>query len=143
MQDFSQSVFSIDPTHPLPSGMIIGDVGIFGVMVPMVTEKMSARHISAYVNDNPVETAKKCVERLKERVSTIICISHIGLRNDVELAGNVNGVDLILGGHSHDVVDPPARIGDTWIAQAGSHGRYAGVYDLTADGLKATYEPLP
>jgi 2',3'-cyclic-nucleotide 2'-phosphodiesterase (5'-nucleotidase family) len=143
MQDFVQNAFSVDSAHPLPSGLILGDIGVFGVMVPMVTEKMSARHISAFINDSPVETAKKCVEMLKDRVSTIICLSHIGLRNDVEIAGNVNGIDLILGGHSHDVVDPPARIGNTWIAQTGSHGRYAGVYEFSGEGLKATYEPLP
>ena len=143
LQDYLPNTFSLESDRPLASGMLIGDVGIFGVMVPMVTETMSARHISAFVNLSPQEVAAECVERLRGSAKTIVCISHIGLRNDVELAGRVPGIDLIIGGHSHDVVDPPAKIGDTWIAQAGSHGRFAGVLEITSAGLKATYEPLP
>ena len=143
LQDYMRHAFSIEAHRPFPSGLILNDVGIFGVMVPMVTDKMSARHISAFINDSPIETAKKCVEMLNGRVKTVICLSHIGLRNDVEMAGTVEGIDLILGGHSHDVVDPPARIGNTWIAQTGSHGRFAGVYELSGGKLNATYEPLP
>jgi 2',3'-cyclic-nucleotide 2'-phosphodiesterase (5'-nucleotidase family) len=143
LQEYMRYAFSIEAHRPFPSGLIINNVGIFGVMVPMVTERMSARHISAFVNDDPIETAKKCVKMLKDRVKTIICISHIGLRNDVEMAGTVEGIDLILGGHSHDLVDPPARIGNTWIAQTGSHGRFAGIYDYSNGKLTATYEPLP
>ena len=143
MQDFRPNSFAISAAHPLASAMTVGDVGIFGVMVPMVTAGMSARHISAFINDPPIKSAKECVKKLRDTVKLIICISHIGLSKDVELAGTVDGIDIILGGHSHDVVDPPARIGNTWIAQAGSHGRYAGVYEFADGALKATYEPLP
>ena len=143
LQTYQPNTFSLTADRPLASGMLIGDVGIFGVMVPMVTESMSARHISAFINTSPQEAAAQCVERLRGSAKTIICLSHIGLRNDVALAGSVAGIDLIIGGHSHDVVDPPAKIGDTWIAQAGSHGRFAGVLELDAEGLRAAYEPLP
>jgi 2',3'-cyclic-nucleotide 2'-phosphodiesterase (5'-nucleotidase family) len=143
LQQFHPHAFSLATDRPLASGLIVGSVGIFGVMVPMVTENMSARHISAFVNDAPIDAAKKCVELLRDQVDTVICISHIGLRNDVEVAGTVPGIDLILGGHSHDVVDPPARIADTWIAQTGSHGRFAGVYEFENGTMRATYEPLP
>ena len=143
MQPHLPNTFALSADQPLASGLVLGDVGIFGVMVPMVTQGMSARHISAYINDNPQDAARKCVEMLRDKANTVICISHIGLRNDVELAGTVEGIDIILGGHSHDLVDPPARIGNTWIAQSGSHGRFAGVYDFKDGKLTATYEPLP
>jgi len=143
MQDFRPNSFALSAAHPLASAITISEVGIFGVMVPMVTGAMSARHISAFINDLPIKAAKECVQKLRGTVKFIVCLSHIGLSKDVELAGTVDGIDIILGGHSHDVVDPPARIGNTWIAQAGSHGRYAGVYEFVDDGLRATYEPLP
>lgn len=143
MQDFRANSFALSIANPLASALTFGDVGIFGVMVPMVTTRMTARHISAFINDQPVKAAKECVQKLRDIVKVIICISHIGLTKDVELAGTVEGIDIILGAHSHDVVDPPTRIGNTWIAQAGSHGRYAGVYEYTDGVLRAAYEPLP
>lgn len=143
IQDFRANSFALCAANPLASAITIGDIGVFGVMVPMVTKRMSARHLSAFINDQPFKVAKECVNKLRDTTSTIICISHIGLSKDVELAGTVDGIDLILGGHSHDVVDPPARIGNTWIAQAGSHGRYAGVYEFTNGTFNAFYEPLP
>jgi 2',3'-cyclic-nucleotide 2'-phosphodiesterase (5'-nucleotidase family) len=143
MQEFRANSFALSTAHPLASAITVGEVGVFGVMVPMVTARMAARHISAFINDAPVKAAKECVKKLRETTKLVICISHIGLSKDVELAGSVDGIDLILGGHSHDVVDPPARIGNTWIAQTGSHGRYAGVYEFANGVLNATYEPLP
>lgn len=143
LQEFQQSTFALTPDQPFASGMIVGDVGVFGVMVPMVTENMSARHISTFLNDQPADSARRCVDFLRQSVSLVICISHIGLPKDLELAAAVPGIDLILGGHSHDIVDPAVRVGDTWIAQAGSHGRYAGLYEFSAGNLSVSYEPLP
>ncbi|MDQ2987034.1 MAG: metallophosphoesterase [Armatimonadota bacterium] len=143
MQSFFGNSFALSVDCPLASAIIVGDVGIFGVMVPMVTENMSARHLSAFVNDQPIVAARKCVEMLRDQVGTVICLSHIGLRNDVELAESLPGIDVILGAHSHDVVDPPARVGQTWIAQTGSHGRFAGVYEFEGKRFSGRYEPLP
>lgn len=143
LQPFQQNTFALGLDQPFASGMVIDDVGVFGVMVPMVTARMSARHVSAFLNDAPVDAARRCVEFLREVTSTVICVSHIGLSNDVEMAATVPGIDLILGGHSHDMVDPPVRVDNTWVVQAGSHGRFAGMYDLSAGNLTVSYEPLP
>ncbi|MDQ7824784.1 MAG: metallophosphatase [Candidatus Eremiobacteraeota bacterium] len=59
-------------------------------------------------------------------VHCVIVLSHLGLRDDRELAEKTRGVDLILGGHSHRVLHEPLRVGKTLIMQAGSHGRYMG-----------------
>ena len=143
LQSRQRGVFALSADQPLASGMTIGSIGVLGVMVPMVTERMSSRHLSAFINSDPIEAATRCVERLKAKVSTIICLSHLGLQKDVELATKVSGIDLILGGHSHDLVDPPAKLGSTVIAQAGSHGRFAAVHEITSKGVSTTYEPLP
>jgi len=143
MQELTANSFALSAGNPLASAIVIGEVGVFGVMVPMVTATMSARHISAFINDQPIDAAREYVSKLRDITKVVICISHIGLKRDVELAAAVEGIDLILGGHSHDIVDPPVQIGKTWIAQAGSHGRYAGTYEFTNGAFRATYEPLP
>lgn len=59
-----------------------------------------------------------------------ICLSHRGYRADSLLALRVPGFDLIIGGHSHTVLEQPLKIGGSWIAQAGDFGRYLGVDSL-------------
>ncbi|MGI8924736.1 MAG: metallophosphoesterase [Fimbriimonadales bacterium] len=127
---------------PLPSEMIMGDVAVFGVMVPMVTDKMAAKHISAFVNTSPIKAAMACVERLRDSAKTIICLSHIGLTEDLALASRVLGIDLILGGHSHNFLEEPIKVEETWVCQTGSHARFAGRYTFSNGTLSAEFFPL-
>jgi 5'-nucleotidase len=66
---------------------------------------------------------------------TVILLSHLGARDDQELAARVSGVDLILGGHSHTQLYPPVTVGRTIIAQAGEHGRFLGRLDVEVQPL--------
>ena len=134
--------FRLKDSQPLASGILLGEVGVFGVMVPMVTGRMTARHLSAFVNTSPVDSARKCVERLRECSKAIICLSHVGLKQDISIAETVDGIDLILGGHSHDILEQPVQIRKTFICQTGSHGRYFGLYELDNGKLEATLHPL-
>lgn len=55
--------------------------------------------------ENSAETVREEVERIKEYgVNKIIVLSHMGLKNDQYLAQNVSDIDIILGGHSHDLL---------------------------------------
>lgn len=54
----------------------------------------------------PVESAQKYVNVLRPLVDIVIILSHQGLEGDYELAEKVSGVDVILGGHHHVVLDP-------------------------------------
>jgi len=55
--------------------------------------------------DNSIKAVKEDIAKLKELgVNKIIVLSHMGLKNDKYLAQNVSDVDIILGGHSHDLL---------------------------------------
>jgi 5'-nucleotidase / UDP-sugar diphosphatase len=61
----------------------------------------------------------------------VICLSHLGLTYDPALAANVPGIDIIVGGHTHDALEQPLEVTNpegktTLILQAGSHYRYVG-----------------
>jgi 2',3'-cyclic-nucleotide 2'-phosphodiesterase (5'-nucleotidase family) len=104
-------------------------IGILGVMVPMVTERMKASlAASAFVWDQPVPCAVRLAEELRPRVDLLIALTHIGIAKDRELAAATDLIDIILGGHSHTVLNVPEKVGRTWIAQGGSHARFAGRY---------------
>lgn len=70
----------------------------------------------------------------------IVVISHNGMDVDLKMAAVVSGVDVILGGHTHDGVPAPSvvknRGGQTLVTNAGSNGKFLGVLDLDVRGGK-------
>jgi 2',3'-cyclic-nucleotide 2'-phosphodiesterase (5'-nucleotidase family) len=127
-------------------------VVVFGLTVPMITERMTVRHASPYVFDDPLVTAARFVPQLHNayRPDLLVVLSHIGIGQDRKLAETVPGIDLIIGGHTHDVLECGERVGDTLLVQAGSHGRFWGRVDVlpasdtsSRPQLAASLLPLP
>ena len=63
----------------------------------------------------------------------VVLLSHNGMDVDLKLAGRMRGLDVILGGHTHDGVPAPIRVGSTLVTNAGSHGKFVGVLDLQVE----------
>jgi len=80
-----------------------------------------------------METAQQQVGELEGEVDLVVALTHIGLEQDRELAAQVEGIDLIVGGHSHTRMTEYERVGDTIIVQAGSYGRQLGLWEVTVD----------
>jgi len=72
--------------------------------------------------------------RNKDKVDTVILLSHNGMDVDLKLASRVSGIDVILGGHTHDAVPQPVLVrnggGATLVTNAGSNGKFLGILDL-------------
>jgi 5'-nucleotidase len=103
-------------------------IGVLGAMVPMVTERMAAKSVSHFIWSAPIPEAAQVAKQLRDTCDLVVALTHIGLKQDQLLAEASPDIDLILGGHSHSVLDSPARVRKTWICQGGSHGKYFGVY---------------
>jgi 5'-nucleotidase len=123
----------------LPPSMLIEAkglrIGLFGVMVAMVTERMATRVASQYLWDDPIKTAIKVAVELRPNVDLVIALTHIGFRKDQELAQKCADIDVIFGGHSHTVLEKAVVVGKTSICQAGSHGRFAGICNVSDKGV--------
>jgi 5'-nucleotidase len=117
-------------------------VGIFGLMVPMVTERMSTAALSAYLWDQPIPTAKRLAEELRPKVDLLVAITHIGIAQDRKLAAECPEIDLIFGGHSHTVLESPERVGKTSILQGGSHGKFIGEYVWDGELILGKLHPI-
>ncbi len=82
------------------------------------------------------EELQKLVESLRnnDKVDAVILLSHNGMDVDLKLASRVSGIDVILGGHTHDAVPQPAAVnnagGVTLVTNAGSNGKFLAVLDL-------------
>ncbi|RKP54495.1 bifunctional metallophosphatase/5'-nucleotidase [Cohnella endophytica] len=85
---------------------------------------------------DPFEIVSREVERLRPEVDVLIVLSHLGLRFDERLAEGNPGIDLILGGHTHHLLEVPLTVGRTAICAAGKFGAYVGHLELEigADG---------
>jgi len=108
-------------------------IAILGV----ITEKtpgLTTRESSEGVTFVPAAgTLKRLAKEAAERSDLIIALTHAGLDQDKVIAQQVEGLDLIVGGHSHTRLDKEIRVNGVPIVHAGSKGQYIGRVDLTAD----------
>jgi 2',3'-cyclic-nucleotide 2'-phosphodiesterase (5'-nucleotidase family)/DNA/RNA endonuclease YhcR with UshA esterase domain len=114
-------------------------VGIFGVTTEDTAE-ISSPGPNIRVN-NAFDSAARAVDMLEAKgVNKIIAISHLGWDRDLQLARQVEGIDVVVGGHSHNIpAEYPTVVVDsqyqtpTLVVQAGEYGRYLGRLDVSFD----------
>jgi len=87
----------------------------------------------------PIKTIKK-YKFLKDSASIIIGLTHLGIKTDKYLAKNTNFIDVIIGGHSHTIIDTSTLINNTLICQAGSYNNYLGILTLKMVNNKLIYK---
>jgi len=109
-------------------------IGFFGLLCDMKRVVMPNYYKETIFLD-PIATAKKMVDILKnkELCDLIICLSHLGIDAEIEgdvtdkdIAKNVAGIDFIIGGHSHLLIEEPVIVNNTKIVQARKNGIYVG-----------------
>lgn len=122
-------------------------VGIIGLTYPYVDQTMPERFSSGLAFSKGLEEVQEIVEKLQaEKVDLIILLSHMGLPLDIKIASLVQGIDLILSGHSHDRVSKPLAQGDTLIIQSGASSSFIGHLDLTIENgsiVNVKHELIP
>lgn len=111
-------------------------IGIFGLS-PELEGLVLKENYKGVTFRSPIEVAQECSDVLqKAGCDLIICLSHLGWQiennyNDERLATETNGIDIILGGHSHDYFEKPLTYKnnkgeDVIVNQAGKYTRYLG-----------------
>jgi sulfur-oxidizing protein SoxB len=85
------------------------------------------------------ERLQKFVDETRAKgAQVVVLLSHNGMDVDLKLASRVTGIDVILGGHTHDGVPLPVVVsnakGRTLVTNAGSHGKFLAVLDLDVKG---------
>ena len=125
----SDSIVDVDGTK----------VGIFGLTTEETKTKSSPVNTEGLTFVNSIETARSEVANLKEQgAQVIICLSHLGedkesTETSTLIAENVEGIDLIVDGHSHTELQNGRYVDNTLIAQAKAHGNFIGDVTLLLD----------
>ncbi len=141
--DTLEAVFKKGLVKPYSIKVINGvKIGFFGIMGEVAIG--DAPFASPVKFTPPVEAAREMVKLLreKEKVDMVICLSHSGLfegskSEDEVLAREVRGIDIIISGHTHTLLEKPLVVGGTIIVQAWEYGKRVGVLDVAWDNGRA------
>ncbi|WP_416147104.1 bifunctional metallophosphatase/5'-nucleotidase [Salipaludibacillus sp. HK11] len=97
-------------------------VGVTGVTIPY---HFFYEPLGWNVTDPFIEL-EKTMSELRSQVDFIICLSHLGMSEDEKMAKMIPSIDLILGAHTHHVLENGEKINNTWINQSGRSGAFIG-----------------
>jgi len=112
---------------PLPHGLTMGVIGLTSPWRGLY--EIFGLHLPDFC-----DVARDLVGKLrKQGVTPVVVLSHLGLEDDRRLAERVSGIDLIIGGHSHDRLPIGEESSGVLVAQAGQYAEALGRVDLTLD----------
>lgn len=86
---------------------------------------------------DPVRAAAEQAEALRPHADVVVLLSHLGLAFDKRIAEEVNGIDLILGGHTHHLLEEPLVVRGTTICAAGKFGAHIGRVEIDLDPVSS------
>ncbi len=128
------------PEHPLARQRLYQDhalvvldnglkVGLFGLIGKQAISYTTANEPVSFLDQH--DTARKMVETLKgQGADLIIVITHSRVEEDIELARDIEGINVIVGGHCHTELHQPLIENGTIIVQAGSKLSHLGMLEL-------------
>ena len=123
---------------------VIKNVGGFEIMfIGIITETvMDALSLDnligtfVSIEDAAIEVGKICNAYKNHDIDLTVALTHIGFESDLKLASLLKpewGVDMILGGHTHTILEQPAQVNNILVAQAGYGTDQIGRFDMIVD----------
>jgi len=128
-------------------------IGVIGLMTPDLSFISNAGNNVA-VDPDIAGSAVNMIRSLKQKESPdlIVALTHLGLEEDIKLAGQVPEIDLICGGHSHDLMEKEKETvinhadgRKTIITHAGARGEYLGLLSMVVEKgniISHLWEPI-
>lgn len=117
-------------------GMKILFIGILTEQVLSQTKKDHTIGTMIDITDAAKEVERICNSYRSEDIDLTVLLTHIGFEEDKKLAEQLNpalGVDVIIGGHSHTLLEQPVEVNNILIAQAGVGTDQIGRFDFVID----------
>ncbi|SEO22167.1 bifunctional UDP-sugar hydrolase/5'-nucleotidase [Paenibacillus sp. OV219] len=135
-QTVCANFFNAD-TKQRPSWMrpstIINKAGIRFGLIGVSAAFVDFYGLLGWVVTDPLHEVAEQVKQLRSHVDVLIIMSHLGITLDRRMAQEIPGIDLILGGHTHHLLEEAEVIGSTHVCAAGKFGEYMGRVDIWFD----------
>lgn len=132
------NLFEKDGTRPhwadpyqfftLENGTVIGVIGMTIPYYPFY-EKLG------WKVEDPLKLLPDLIKEVRKKAHIVLLLSHLGLNFDEEIARKMEGIDVIIGGHTHQLLKSGKNVKGTRIAQAGKFGYYIGQIMLEIDDI--------
>jgi sulfur-oxidizing protein SoxB len=126
-------------------GVRVGVIGQAFPYTPVAHPRRFVPDVTFGIRDDQIQ---RLADELREerKVDCVVLLSHNGVAVDLKLATRVSGLDVVLGGHTHDGLPRPIRVGRTLVVNSGSHGKFLSRLDLDVRGGRVAahrYRLLP
>jgi len=107
-------------------------VAVIGQAFPYTSISNPRRFIPDWSFGIRAEELQETVNRVREaeKPALVVLLSHNGFNLDKSVARRVDGIDLILGGHTHDAVPVPVIVNGTAVLNSGSCGKFISCLDI-------------
>jgi 2',3'-cyclic-nucleotide 2'-phosphodiesterase (5'-nucleotidase family) len=134
-EHFNQSINQYD-IKVLPNGQ---KVGIVSLLTTDTIQTSLCNNVT--IIDEPMFILEQVLMELKKQnTDYIILLSHLGYEIDKKLAQTYQDINLIIGGHSHTLLEKPDVINNTIIVQSGMYGKYLGELVVNLDNTIDYYK---
>ncbi|OKY78922.1 MAG: 5'-nucleotidase/2',3'-cyclic phosphodiesterase related esterase [Candidatus Methanohalarchaeum thermophilum] len=111
------------------NGLKIGIIGIAATIVDKTMPKEFSEGIYFTLGDQELPYFINLLKE-EENVDLILVLSHLGFPQEARLAKEVDGIDVLLSGHTHNRLYEASEINNTIIYQSGCHGSFIGELNL-------------
>jgi len=109
-------------------------VAVIGLNTPDIEHFVDESKLEGLKFKEGAETVKKYLPEVEEKgADIVIVLSHMGINEDEKLAKEVDGIHVIVGGHSHTIMEEGKKVENTIIVQAGAQGKWVGELELVID----------
>jgi S-sulfosulfanyl-L-cysteine sulfohydrolase len=146
-KDFEDPVFKPYVIKEM-NGVSVAIIGQAFPYTPIANPGWQVNNWSFGIREDDLQ--KQVNECRAKGAQAVVLLSHNGMDVDLKLASRVTGIDVILGGHTHDGVPVPTMVknatGQTLVTNAGSNGKFLGVLDIDVKDKKVAgiqYKLLP
>lgn len=123
-------------------------VGVFGLATPETLTKAhpdKVKGLNILMGEELYKAAQAQVDALKaEGCDLIVCLSHLGVADEsapnrsTDVLEKVEGIDLMIDGHSHTVIDGGQMVGDTLLTSTGEYFGAIGMVSYDGEALQAS-----
>ncbi|WP_179298676.1 5'-nucleotidase C-terminal domain-containing protein [Evansella halocellulosilytica] len=103
------------------------EIAVLTMTAEDTTVKTAPANIEGLHFEYETEAIQTLVDEVKDDVDHIFLLSHAGYTVDKQMVDAVDGIDFIMGGHSHSTIEYPELYEDTYITQAWEHGKAVSV----------------
>lgn len=134
------NIYSEKTDEPaFPSHIIIEraglKIGVIGIAEHIIDKTMPAHFSEGIYFTLGTDEVQEIINQLRKEnsVDLIVLLSHFGFPQDVKLAEETEGVDVLLSSHTHNSLNEPVVVNNTIIIQSGCHGAHIGQLDLEVE----------